>query len=84
MDIGVILIFVLYCLITALLALGWEDLTKLSHNDVEEYITPASLYRTYKVNYFGAIMLYILWFIASPLSCIISFVAWLCAVGRKD
>lgn len=46
---------------------------------------PADIYKhSDKLNWFGAIFLYILWFVSSPIYGIIGFMIWACTVGRND
>ena len=44
---------------------------------------PADIRKNSNLNWFGAIFIYILWFITVPLYAIIGFVRWISAVGRK-
>ena len=46
-------------------------------------LTPKHVYEQLKVNWFGATLVYILYFICAPLFAILSFIYWLCTVGRK-
>ena len=46
-------------------------------------ITPKHIYEGLEVNWFGAILLYIIYFICVPIFAILSFIYWLCTVGRK-
>ena len=46
-------------------------------------LIPKHIYKGLKVNWFGAILLYILYFICVPVFAILSFIYWLCTVGRK-
>lgn len=44
---------------------------------------PADIYKNSNtLNWFGAIFLYILWFVSSPIYGIIGFMTWACTVGR--
>ena len=45
---------------------------------------PADIYKHSDIllNWFGAIFLYILWFVSSPIYGVIGFIIWACTVGR--
>ena len=46
---------------------------------------PADIYKhSNTLNWFGAIFLYVLWFMSSPIYGIIGFMVWSCTVGRCD
>ena len=47
------------------------------------WLLPKTIYDTCKVNWFGAIFLYIIYFITTPLWAIGTFIYWCCTVGRK-
>ena len=46
-------------------------------------ITPQYIYNKYKVNWFGAIFLYLLYIMTTPIFAIVSILWWLCIIGRK-
>lgn len=47
---------------------------------------PADIYKNSddKLNWFGAVFLYILWFVSSPIYGVIGFMIWACTVGRGE
>lgn len=52
--------------------------------DATDFIsTPADIYYSIEVNWFGAIALYVLYMVFCPLWWLICFVAFLFTVGRK-
>lgn len=46
-------------------------------------VIPKHIYDSLKVNWFGAVFLYILYFIGVPIFAIGTFIYWCCTVGRK-
>jgi hypothetical protein len=46
-------------------------------------VTPQHIYEDLRVNWFGEMFLYILYFICVPLFAIGTFVYWCCTVGRE-
>ena len=44
---------------------------------------PKHIYRDVRVNWFGATLLYLLYFITTPLFAIGTIIYWLCTFGRK-
>lgn len=46
------------------------------------FFSPRMVYNTYNVNWFGAIMIYLLYFITTPLLALAYIVYWICTVGR--
>lgn len=46
-------------------------------------LIPKHIYEELNVNWFGATLLYILYFICVPVFAILSFIYWCCTVGRK-
>lgn len=47
------------------------------------FLLPRNIYDTTSVNWFGAVFLYALYFITTPLYAIGTFIYWCCTVGRK-
>ena len=45
--------------------------------------TPRKIYKSAKVNWFGAIFIYLIYFCVVPLYAIIAFMIWACTVGRE-
>ena len=46
-------------------------------------VTPKHIYEELRVNWFGTVFLYILYFMSAPLFDIGTFIYWCCTVGRK-
>jgi hypothetical protein len=46
-------------------------------------LTPRSIYQNTHMNWFGAILVYLIYFIFVPFYAITAFLIWLCTVGRK-
>jgi hypothetical protein len=46
-------------------------------------VIPIHIYEGLRVNWFGAVFLYTMYFICVPLFAIGTFVCWCCTVGRK-
>lgn len=44
---------------------------------------PKDIYNDIKVNWFGAIFVYIIYFCVLPIYAIVLFIFWLCTVGRR-
>jgi formate/nitrite transporter FocA (FNT family) len=47
------------------------------------WLLPKTIYDSISVNWFGAIFLYIIYFVTTPLYAIGTFIYWCCIVGRK-
>ena len=47
------------------------------------FLTPGKIYNMTKVNWFGAIFIYISYFCVVPIYAIVAFMIWICTVGRK-
>ena len=53
--------------------------------DVGWIYHPADIYKhSDTLNWFGAVFLYILWFVSSPIYGVIGFMTWACTVGRSN
>lgn len=68
----------------------YEDISEVfakSSGQACPYLNPVWLYENYKVNYFGAFLLTILFNIICPLLSIfywiVTFIKWICTAGRK-
>ena len=46
-------------------------------------LLPSDFYNAYSINWFGAILLYIVYFVFAPALAVYAFLKWLCTVGRK-
>ena len=47
------------------------------------FFSPRMLYNTYRINWFGAIVIYIFYFITTPVYALMYIIEWICTVGRK-
>lgn len=62
--------------------------TKMSSNGplkdtIAEYVNPFWIYENYHVNYFGTIVLFLIYNLISPITSICYWIHKLCTVGRK-
>ena len=48
------------------------------------YVNPIKIYKTYRVNYFGAALICIIYNLLCPIGSIGYWIYKICAVGRKD
>ena len=48
------------------------------------FVLPSDIYKNTNVNWFGAIFIYLLTFIAFAPWCILKFIVWICTVGREE
>lgn len=49
-----------------------------------EPFNPAANYYHFKVNWFGAIIISLIWTILCPIGAVVYWFCWLCIIGRKD
>lgn len=54
-----------------------------NRGEPEYFLLPSTIYRMFDVNWFGAILLYILYFVTQPYTAIFTVIHWLCTVGRR-
>ena len=54
-----------------------------TYNTQYPFLLPKSIYNICKVNWFGAMFIYLVYFVSTPLYAIDTFTWWLCTVGRK-
>ena len=47
------------------------------------FFSPRMLYNTYQINWFGAIVIYLFYFITTPVYALMYIIKWICTVGRK-
>lgn len=86
---------VVYHIVGIVILVNYEFKSKVYDDDVlYSYLNPIWLYKNYKVNYFGCLILTILFNIACPLFsiiywlckiiyCLCKFIKWIMTVGRK-
>ena len=58
-----------------------DEFTLLEAEDI--FLLPKEIYDMVDVNYFGAALLYILYFLVVPIFAVIAIFKWLFTVGRK-
>lgn len=80
MDVGVIIAMTLMYLIIINGMLGGMLYCSVEY----PFILPSDLYKDTNMNWFGAISVYLMTFIAFAPWCIIRFVVWLYTVGKED
>ena len=81
-----LLLFLLACALTATGALMATAIEIISNNECRypiERHNPCYLYRNYRVNWFGAIMLAIFYNLLTPAVSICYWFYKLCTIGRK-
>lgn len=71
----------LYCIWVFFYTLYWIVCVDLGWN--EFWTTPMWIYKKTRLNWVGAIIVYILWFIVNPLWNIFVIISWLLTIGRK-
>ena len=57
--------------------------TKIRYADLFEWLNPIWIYRNYEVNFFGAIVVCVLYNLICPIGSICYWFYKLCTVGRK-
>lgn len=71
-----LLVFAILAIHALAFGFGWL------HDNDYPFLLPTTIYKNNSVNRFGAVFLYILYFITTPLWAILTFFIWLCTVGR--
>ena len=77
---GSLLIFLIFFSIIVFTITLADCLALCDTHNISILLTPKFIYNTIKVNWFGAIILYIFYII----SCPIFFILSLCVIGRRD
>lgn len=54
-----------------------------SYEGCYPFILPRHIYKAHRVNWFGAIFIYTVYLVSTPLWAIGTLFWWLCTVGRK-
>jgi hypothetical protein len=66
------------------LLIATESSSILGNVDGFEFVNPYWIYKNYKVNYFGTIVLFIIYNLICPLGTICYWFYKLCTIGRKN
>jgi hypothetical protein len=77
-----VLILVWICLHIASFIVWAQSLSERQES-VYPWVLPRTIYNQAVVNWFGAIFIYILYFVTTPVWAIGTFIYWCCTVGRK-
>lgn len=73
----------LYGLFQVPFLLGWAGLSGIDTYKNTIFIFPKNIYESYEVNWFGTILIYLIYLITQLYVAIIGFIYWLCKVGRN-
>lgn len=71
-----LLIFAILAIHALAFGFGWL------HSDDYPFLLPTTIYKNNSVNWFGAIFLYILYCLTTPIWAVITLFIYLCTVGR--
>lgn len=77
------IILIIYILTHLIAFVGWVVAESDGFDCMWPWLLPKTIYDSISVNWFGAIFLYIIYFITTPLYAIGTFIYWCCIVGRK-
>ena len=80
MDLGLLIAMILMYLVIINAMLGGMLYCSIEY----PFVLPSDIYENTNVNWFGAIFIYLLTFIAFAPWYILKFIVWVCTVGRED
>ena len=77
-------ILIAFYVITHMFAfITWIDNSVVKESNVWPVLLPKTIYNNFNVNWFGAIFLYVIYLITTPIFTVSTFIYQLCIVGKK-